>query len=372
MRKVNTIEAFFALVRGGLWEQDVNLSSYGEIDLMDIYQLAEEQSVIGLVAAGLDHVTDVKLPKEEVLQFIGQALQIEQQNKAMNSFIAKLVDNMRQAGIYTLLVKGQGVAQNYERPLWRACGDVDLFLSDENYRKAKDLLLPMASSSEPEGLREKQLPITIDGWAIELHGHLYGGLSHKLDKELNAIQIDSFNNGNIRSCEIGKTQVFLLSVENDIFYVFAHILQHFFKGGIGLRQVCDWCRLLWVYKDSLDIKKLGIHIRNAGLFSEWKSFGSFAVEYMGMPIESIPFYSANKKWRRKARRIRDFILMAGNFGHNRDNSYYSKYPYVIRKAISLGRRAKDALHHLSIFPLDSMRFFPNLVFNGLRSAANGE
>ena len=372
MTNNNTTNAFFILVQAGLWERDVCLSQFGEVDYNDVLRLAEEQSVVGLVAAGLEHVADIKLPKEEVLQFVGQALQLEQQNKAMNSFIAKLVNKMRQAGIYTLLVKGQSVAKNYEKPLWRACGDVDLFLSDENYQKAKDLLLPLASSFEPEGLREKQLPMTIDEWVVELHGHLYGGLSHKLDKELNAIQIDSFNIGNIRSCEIGKTQVFLLSVENDIFYVFAHIIQHFFKGGIGLRQVCDWSRLLWVYKDSLDIKKLEIHIRNAGLITEWKAFGAFAVEYLGMPEVAIPFYSASKKWKQKARRIREFILMAGNFGHNRDNTYYRKYPYVMRKAMSLVRRTKDALHHFSIFPLDSMRFFPNLVFNGLRSAANGE
>ena len=372
MRRDNTIEAFFALVRAGLWEQEVSLSSYCDIDFLDIYRLAEEQSVLGLVAAGLEHVTDVKVPQADVFQFVGYALQLEQQNKAMNSFIAKLIDKMRKAGIYTLLVKGQGVAKNYERPLWRACGDVDLFMSDENYRKAKGLLLPLASSSKPEGLRELQLPMTIEGFVVELHGHLYGGLSHKIDNELQAVQVDTFNNGNVRSCEITKTQVFLLSIENDVFYVFSHIIQHFFKGGIGLRQICDLCRLLWVYKDSLDVKKLEMRIHNAGLLSEWKAFGSFAVEYLGMSEKMIPFYSADKRWKQKARSIRNFILMSGNFGHNRDNSYYSKYPYILRKAVSLGRRAKDALHHFGIFPIDSMRFFPNLVFNGLRSAINGE
>lgn len=40
--------------------------------------------------------------------------------------------------------------------------------------------------------------------------------------------------------------------EEDVVYVFAHILQHFFKGGIGLRQICDWCRLLYTYRDSLN------------------------------------------------------------------------------------------------------------------------
>ena len=372
MRKDNTIEAFFALVRAGLWETEVQLASYGEVDYECILRIAREQSVVGLVAAGLEHVTDVKVPQMWALQFAGETIQLEQHNKAMNSFIAKLIDKMRKAGIYTLLVKGQGVAKNYKRPLLRACGDVDLFLSEENYRKAKDLLLPLATTFEPEGLRELQLPMTIEGFVVELHGHLFGGLSHKIDNELQAVQVDTFNNGSVRSFEITNTQVFLLSIENDVFYVFSHIIQHFFKGGIGLRQICDLCRLLVVYYDSLDVKKLEMRIHNAGLLSEWKAFGSFAVEYLGMSVKTFPFYSADIRWKQKARRIRNFILMSGNFGHNRDNSYYSKYPYVLRKTVSLGRRAKDALHHFGIFPIDSMRFFPNLVFNGLRSAINGE
>ena len=168
--------------------------------------------------------------------------------------------------------------------------------------------------------------------------------------------------------------VFLLSPENDAFYVFTHILQHFYKGGIGLRQICDWCRLLWTNKDSLNHGYLESRISRAGLKSEWKAFGAFAVEYLGMSVEAMPFlddnYDANLK--RKARRILEFVLECGNLGHNRDKSYFAKYPYVIRKAISFGRRVGDLYRHARIFPLDSFRFFPSIVYNGVISAVRGE
>lgn len=35
----------------------------------------------------------------------------------MNQFVGRLMADMRKAGIYTLLVKGQAVAQCYEKPL---------------------------------------------------------------------------------------------------------------------------------------------------------------------------------------------------------------------------------------------------------------
>ena len=148
--KDNTKEAFLALVRAGLWEEEVYLSPFRNIDYEKVLQMSEEQSVIGLVTVGLEHVKDSKAPQETVLQFIGSSLQIEQQNIAMNSFIERIVEDMRTAGIYALLVKGQGIAQCYKKPLWRACGDVDFFLSDSNYTQAKSFLIPLSSESKPE------------------------------------------------------------------------------------------------------------------------------------------------------------------------------------------------------------------------------
>ena len=365
-------KAFFELVRAGLWEKEVRLSNYENIDFAEVYRLAEEQSVIGMVAAGIDHVVDVKVPQVWALQFAGQTIQLEQRNKAMNVFIAGLIDKLRKENVYALLVKGQGVAQCYEKPLWRCSGDIDLFLSDENFQRAKSYLLPLASSVEEEYVREKHLGLTIDGWVVELHGSLYSGLSKKIEKELDDVSVDTFHKGSVRVWMDDKVQVFQLSVENEVFYVFTHILQHFYKGGIGLRQICDWCRLLWTYRSELDVAKLECRLNRARLMTAWNAFAAFAVDFLGMPVESMPFYADGDKWKRKATRIKDFVLMSGNFGHNRDHSYYEKYPYLVRKCVSCGRRMGDLAHHARIFPLDSLRFFPAMLMNGVRSAMRGE
>lgn len=368
----NSTKVFFALLKAGLWEQQVWLLPFGEVSFSEVQRLAEEQSVIGLIAAGLQHVVDVKVPQIDFLTFVGRAVQLEQQNSAMNDFISVLVDKMRKAGIYSLLVKGQGIARYYERPLWRSCGDVDLFLNEANYKRAKEFLMPLASSVELEGKYKNHQGMTIDSWAVELHGCLYGGLSPRIEKELDDVYQDTFYRGNVRIWENGNVPVFLLSAENDAFYVFTHFLQHFFKGGVGLRQICDWCRLLWTFRDKLDLQLLKSRIFRAGLMSEWKAFGVFAVEYLGMPIEAMPFYSADSQWKHKAEKICSFILEVGNMGHNRDSSYFRKYPYVMRKACSLGRRVNDLCCHARIFSLDSIRFLPYIMINGLRSAIRGE
>lgn len=341
MRKSNTIEAFFALMQGGLWEKEVSLSSLGEIDYVKVLRLSEEQSVLGLVTAGLEHVVDYKVPQKTLLQFIGETIQLEQRNSAMNAFIAHVVQKMREEDIYTLLVKGQGIAQCYERPLWRTSGDIDLFLSDTNYEKAKSLFLPLSSGQKEERRYSKELGLDVDGWFVELHGTQRTGLSTRMDVVIDEVQHDVFFGGSVRSWINEKTHVFLPGVNEDIFFVFTHFIKHLYKEeGVCLRQVCDLCRLIWIYRDKVDSRLLESRIRRAGLMSEWKSFAALAVNYFGMPIEAMPLYNENANYKRKVDRIIDSILDV-------------KEP----------SRWRAVLLNMRVFPMNTIRFMPGILFD---------
>lgn len=371
MTSIQNQQAFIALVKAGLWEQEVRLSSFNRIDFNEIFQLAEEQSVTGLVAAGLEHVIDVKVPKDIILQFVGSALQLEQRNMAMNQFVADIVEKMRDAGIYTLLLKGQAVAQCYERPLWRAAGDVDFFLSDDNYQKAKGFLIPIATNVEDEDCNYRHIAMTIAPWVVELHGSLRNGLWKRFDATLDEIQDEIIYGGCVRSWLNDKTQIFLPRVDEDIVYVFSHILQHFFQEGIGLRQVCDWCRLLWTYRGKIDCTLLQKRLCSMGVLTEWQTFAYLAVNKLGMPEEGMPFYTSSNRWRKNSNKVLDFIFETGNFGHNRDYGYYEKYPFLEYKAISLWRHTKDGLHYFSMFPIDSIKVWCSMIKTGITKTLKG-
>ena len=371
-RKDKHINVFYTLVRAGLWGKNALLSQFGHIDYDEIYKLSEEQSVVGLVAAGIEHVKDVKIPQQVALTFIGSTLQLEQHNLAMNDFIAKLIRILRKEDIYALLVKGQGIARCYERPLWRACGDVDLLFSDSNYEKAKQLLLPIASSVDIEEKYGKHIGLTINSWAVEIHGTQHCELSLRMDNVIDKVQEDIFCGGSVRSWDCNGITIFLPAPDNDVIFIFTHFLKHFFKEGVGLRQICDWCRLIWTYRESLNDNILKSRIRKMGLMSEWKAFATFAVEYLGMPSEKMPLYDSADKWKKKASQLCDYIIKVGNMGHNRDLSYFCKYPYFIRKVISFVRRSGYLISTMRLFPWDSIRFIPSFVFNGVRSAMRGE
>lgn len=369
-----THKLFFELVRVGLWEngefQNSSFKIQSDVDWEEVYRLASEQSVLGLVLAGIERYKNnndnLNLNQIMLLEWIGEVQMLEQQNKEMNMFIAELVKKMRTADIYTLLVKGQGVAQCYERPLWRSCGDVDLLLGAENYEKAKTFLTPLAEHVDPEDSVTKHLSMTIDQWTVELHGTMHTGISRRANKGIDEVQDDCFYKGNVRSWDMNGTVVYLPSPDNDVILVFTHFLHHFFIEGVGLRQVCDWCRLLWTYKDSLNYGLLESRIKRMGLMSEWKAFAALAVEYLGMPAEAMPLYDVRGKkddvrWRKKGERVLERILKSGNMGHNNDLSYRVRYSGLTYKVVAFWRRFVDFMSLVPIFPMDAPRFFVSYV-----------
>ena len=296
------------LVRSGLWGTEVRLSAYHTIDFA------------------------------KVLDMIGQTLQVEQRNKTMNEFIASLVEKMRSAGIEAVLVKGQGVAQCYEKPLWRPSGDVDLLLSEANYRKAKEFLLPLSSARKKEERYSRHWGMNIGQWYVEIHGSLRSGLSTRVDRAIDAVQNEVFEKGRVRSWMNGETKVLLPAPDEDVFLVFTHFVKHFYKEGMTLRQVCDWCRLLWTYRSVLDVALQERWLRQAGLMDEWQAFAALAVDYLGMPEKSMPFYEP--RFKAKGSQLVAFILDG-----------YS------------GNKFNDIWQIARIFPWKAVRYAPSIFLN---------
>lgn len=353
----SAIDTFFALVSAGLWEKDTQYSAFQSPDFQSILRLAREQSVCGLVTAGLDHVTDLKIEKTESMPFLKEVVMTENRNIAMNDFIGRLFNSLEENGVKAVLVKGQGVAQCYERPLWRSAGDIDLFFDEDNYQKAKTFLAPLAASIESEDKRKKHLAMTIDSWLVELHGLMPTEISERINAGVVAVQKDIFENRGVRFWDNNGLSIPLPSQDNDVVIIFTHFIQHFFVGGVGLRQISDWCRLLWTYRETIDRELLERRLRDMGLMSEWKAFAQFAVDYLGMLVEAMPFFEESRKLKRQARKISSLVIHSGNFGHNKDQSYRLDHPGLLGRIITFFLRLGEFVRLSLIFPWDGPCFF---------------
>lgn len=205
-----------------------------------------------------------------------------------------------------------------------------------------------------DGLLQAMRIMDVD---VELHGRMPFGLSKSADKVIDIVIETAMNQHETLGLD---EAVKIPKADEHVFLVFTHFLHHFFIEGVGLRQIYDWCRMLWTYRDSLNYDLLEERICKAGLKTEWQAFASLAVDSLVMPISAMPLYDS--KFKAKGKRILKRVMKSGNFGHNNDLSYRSKYRGMAYNIVATWRRFWDFASLVQVFPLDAPSFFVRYVF----------
>lgn len=366
-----TDRQFFALLRSGLWNEVPERASFdGGVDWEALYRLAFEQTVGPLVTDGVNRLPKEYLPAEpeRLDPFLGDMMATAQRNRILDSFIPKVFHALR--GIPVVLVKGQSLAQDYPDPERRQPGDIDLLLPPSSYAAAKDILLPKATHVSKEDLQTLHQGMHFYSVEVELHGSISTLMSRKLDRQLAGLLKEQFDGRSLPTVTIGGAEIPVPEANFNAVYIFVHFLQHYWSGGVGLRQFVDWTTFVSVHKRDIHPVILEQRLEELGLLNLWKVFTGFAQEYLGCPAEKLPL--AAKPEPRKNARIWHYVRRCGNFGKNQDRKR-KKESYLVRKIHSLWRLViADRLRHCPVFPKESIRFFLGAFGYGLQRLAKGE
>ena len=121
------------------------------------------------------------------------------------------------------------------------------------------------------------------------------------------------------------------------------------------------------FKEKIDTSLLKKRLNDAGIMSEWRAFAALAVDSLGIPVEAMPLYSPDLKWKLKGKRILSFVLETGNMGHNRDLSYYDENSFWSQKLISLWSHTYDSIRYLFIFPIDALLLWAKMFSSGIKA-----
>lgn len=354
---------FFSLLRSGLWDVPVDYEPDGDIDWKEIFRMSFKQTVLPLVAHGIGYCQGTKPSEEESDEFVDIVIFTEKKNLKANSRIEYLFTLLSGQGIKAYLVKGQGVARTYIHPEYRQCGDIDLFLPGDNYNRAKELLIPLSDEVAEEGKDNLHLGMGFGDEEVELHGSMRTNTDRQLDRRL-----DSWSNLSLDlpspEWKMNGVDIPLLPYNMDAIYLFAHFFHHYMVGGIGLRQICDWARYLFYYRDFIDRDRLVNDINTLNLTKGWKVFASVAVDYLGLPKECMPLY--DDRLHSKASKVIKFVNEGGNFGKY-GNDKYRDETYWIRKCHSFLLRIKTTWYHFSVFPKNTARNFYGFIYIGIRA-----
>lgn len=288
------------------------------IDWERIANLAVEQTVVGHVTEAITCLPkDLRPEKSIYFSLVSQVSDIEKRNVQMNRFAYILMNNLERKGCHALLLKGQGVGRNYRNPLHRQPGDIDLLLIDnEEYKRARDLLGRIAESEGDESKERQHSDFVVKGFVVEVHGQFQFLICRKCTDHLSSWTRERLQappiSVNLMNSSESDEMVLLPPVQFDVVFIFAHMLNHFMTGGVGLRQICDCMMFLYKNYEEIDKELLKEDLERLGLTKFWKVYAAMAVDFLGYPKERMPLYDVS--FRRKGERMLENVFKTGNFG----------------------------------------------------------
>ena len=363
-------EVFFSLLRNALWGTPVEIPQ-GFADWAKVARTAKIQSALGLAG-------DVMLSDSGIASAMSSDLKTKIKTFMManimthgklNNVLVKVVSELDAAGIPSVLLKGQGLAQYYPKPELRQCGDIDLYVGLQRYADSYDILRPLATEIEDRKALEvgKHYDFFVGKVAVEIHRYSDRYPTPKLDRIYQEVSLEGLGK-NLVPIQFSGVEVMTPSDEYNAFYIFSHLFHHFLINGLGARQLCDWMLFLRSRSSHIDMRSLNTTLLRLDMLKPWQAFGCVLVKYFGMPAEAFPFYDPAQE--SKADKIVKRLLDEGNFGKERDVYKKRGKIYLINKTWAMLAHIGRSLGLLFLFPRHSFRQIWHTISNGFAQVWN--
>lgn len=368
---------FLELLRAGLWGgcPDVTLFQ-GEVNWKAIFKIAREQAVQVLVADGMEALPEHLAPKKETIYKVAiRRTTNSLAYKVQKSLINRITTLFNEEGIPSILLKGQGVAQNYQKPESRMCGDIDIYVGMDNFHKACEILRREgAEELIHQDEHESHIAFDLDDKTIEVHKKSDVIRGRKLNdsfQKWTTIHLDAkLADGTLPKWNNDGTLINIPDPTYNAFYIIHHAVRHMLGEGIGLRHVCDWMIFLHTHQDQIDTEELKAKLAEYKMATAWGQFGALATKYLGFPEEHllVPPINQNES---KAELLLQHIFSTGNFGQYSKEKRDSKSRYLKRKWHNFRFQMSRLFKLYRILPDYTLNFgcgwFTNAVYRFFRN-----
>jgi hypothetical protein len=366
-------DLFYGLLRMSLWADNEELvrreiavlerHAYTPGDWEWVCHFAAEQTVLGLLDSVIERLPEALWPPKGLrLRMVMHANKVKQMHAVLNRSLCSMVQELNGAGIYSVVLKGQGIAQDYALPEARQCGDLDIWVGNEVYLSVCDTIQKAGVEADfVQARTTKHINFTYNHSTVEIHRFAATLLYGNKDKSFQA-WTDACLKSTQRcmwvcpdwrvsrtSCE-GAVQVMLPPATFNALFIFLHLYRHFIYGGVGLRQLCDWCRCLYVHRDEIDLVELEARLKEFKLYRPWQVFGALCVECLGLPQECMPCYT--ERYRENVFRVQTFVERDGNFGHTAMRGRVRPRSLIAGKWFALRHQMRRFFTVFGLFPMD--------------------
>lgn len=310
-------EALLSLLRSGLWGSDPDDGfscfplSVAEWD--NVFRLARQQTVTGLVFHGLQHLPDVLLPSEALLmRWAAETDAIERRNKKMNAVLKDIVAEFHKRELNPILQKGQGTARFYINPLLRECGDIDFYFNNRQaWEAALDLMRSRGAALKKQG--DGSVVYRWRGVEVEHHQRLFDLYNPFKQSIVSRVEQQKGYSRFALPAAPGGESVTVPSPFLELLLHNLHILKHSLGRGIGLRQLCDMARACYLLHGEINPGEMKAVCRKLGIGRWCLLLHAFLTQKLGLPESCLPYPETAST----AQPLADIVWRGGNFGrHN--------------------------------------------------------
>lgn len=340
-------QLFYEIIEIALGNKDELSRTPTNQEWVDIFELSQEQTVVGVVFLALEKLSkrDVKPPLKLLYEWIGLNEQIRVQNLLVNKRCVELTIFFAEAGFRTCILKGQGNALMYPAPLSRTSGDIDIWVEGK-----RDEIRELVVSRCPEA-QDGDMHIDFSIFkdvAVEVHYTPRVDVRPKYNKRLQQWICDSkdVQFANMAVLDSEKTyKVCVPTAEFNVILQMSHLMGHFFVEGIGLRQFIDFFYLL-------QQKGIAVHKTDLRETLTYLGMDKFAGGVMWVLHEKLGLdckYLLCEPNEQVGILVLKEIEEGGNFGHFDQR-------FALRKYGLIGRGVSDFYRLATL-----MRYFPSFA-----------
>lgn len=221
------------------------------IDWTKMMAWAEAQAIVGVIYGGIEKAgKSLNIPFDDLMKWIGYAQLIETRNRLLNDRCVKIVDRFTADGYRCCILKGQGNALMYPKPLLRTSGDIDLWSFHPNPSpkgeggNVRNIIKYVKRKNPKAKVTYHHIDYgAYKGVEVEIHyrpTYLYDAFTNR------RLQKWMTQHGSCKMVELpdGEGHIPVPTWEFNIVYQLSHIYRHIMKEGVGMRQVIDYYYLL--------------------------------------------------------------------------------------------------------------------------------
>lgn len=247
-----------------------------------------------------------------MFQWASESETVKGHNELLNAEAAKYTELFAAKGRKTAVLKGAANARLYPDPFMRHAGDIDLWV--EGGRKSVEDLVKKMGYEIDEKDTGAPHHIHILGMSkvpVEIHFRPGSGVFSPFANRhlLRYLEVEILNTERVPEGFSVPSIKFALAMQ------LAHIQRHFFKGGVGLKQIVDYFILL-EHSTADDRRELSAKLSRFGL----KRLGAALMWIMGEVFGLEKDKMLVPPDAKLGKRMLAEVYESGNFGFNRVNA----------------------------------------------------